>query len=265
MMGTSFDAQVGFWDHIYEADDLYGLIHQERRRRVLRLIDRLQLPVGSQAVDVGCGPGRLLIDLSLRGLAVSGADSSVQMIAAATRRLEAHDPRAIGRLIRADVTSLPFDDGQFSLTLAIGVLPWVEDWARALSELARITAGGGYMIATIDNRFRMNHMLDPALTPVLFPLRARLKRLLFGMPAELAQPMGTYLRRSQIQTAGAVVGVNVVAWDALGFGPFTFLRRPVFSDRAGRRLHRLLQARADDGVGLLRACAAQLLFLARRC
>ena len=90
---------------------------------MLRLVERLQLPIGTEAVDVGCGPGRLLIDLSLRGLVVSGADSSDEMVAAAMRQLEARDPTAAGRVIRGDVTSLPFADGQFRLTLAVGVLP----------------------------------------------------------------------------------------------------------------------------------------------
>jgi ubiquinone/menaquinone biosynthesis C-methylase UbiE len=265
MTGTSFDAQVDFWDDVYDADDLYGLIHQERRRRVLRLVERLQLPTGTHAVDVGCGPGRLLVDLSLRGLVAFGADSSDAMVTAASRRMEASDPTAASRVIRGEVTSLPFADGQFSLTLAVGVLPWVADWTGALSELARITVVGGHVIATIDNRFRLNHLLDPILTPVLSPLRTRLKRMLVGTPAAHEQPTGVYLRPAEIKAAGAAFGVEVVAWEAIGFGPFTFLRHPLFGDRDGRRLHRRLQAHADDGNGLLRNTATQMLFLARRC
>jgi SAM-dependent methyltransferase len=160
---------------------------------------------------------------------------------------------------------LPFDDGRFPLVLAIGVLPWVADWRRALAELARITAPGGALIATIDNRFRLNHLLDPARNPMLAGPRAALRRV-FGR-ADDDRPeavSGTYLRPSELGAAAAAHGLRGVAWDAVGFGPFTFLRRPVFGDADGRRLHRRLQAGADDGVAILRATATQFIFLARR-
>lgn len=123
------------------------MIHQDATCRVLRLVDGLDLPRGSEASTSPVREWSPPPDA--RRLAV--------------RPRPAASPAA-------DITPLPFDDGYFPLVLAIGVLPWVAGWGGALAELARITAPGGSVVATVDNSFRLNHLLDPAETPM--PRRA---------------------------------------------------------------------------------------------
>lgn len=50
----------------------------------------------------------------------------------------------------------------------------------------------------------------------------------------------------------------------IGFGPFTFWRRPVLSEPEGMRLHRSLQGAADRRVPLVRSTGAQYLVLAHK-
>jgi hypothetical protein len=59
-------------------------------------------------------------------------------------------------------------------------------------------------------------------------------------------------------------GLEKLIGRTLGFGPFTFMRRPLLSDNAARRLHLRLQSWADERRPLVRSLGAQYLVLARR-
>jgi len=102
-----------------------------------------------QVLDVGCGDGgtdRLLIPHvdGLRGVDVSSA-----MIAQARSR----NPEA--EYAWYDGKRLPFDDQTFHLTFAICVMHHVpvQDWAIFVSELARVTKPGGYVVIFEHNRW----------------------------------------------------------------------------------------------------------------
>jgi D-aspartate ligase len=62
----------------------------------------------------------------------------------------------------------------------------------------------------------------------------------------------------------ARLGLEKVRSTTIGFGPFTFWRRPVLSEPNGRRLHRTLQGAADRRVPLVRSMGGQYLVLARK-
>src|SRR5437660_11801540 len=112
---------------------MHGLIHARRRnaskifqgrssriydfasRRVLRgMYRRLAAdvaavaPDGGAVLDVGTGPGVLLVELAARrpDLRLTGVDLSADMIAAAMRNLQPFGERASARV--GDVTNLPF-------------------------------------------------------------------------------------------------------------------------------------------------------------
>ena len=119
---------------------MHGLIHGRRRntpkvfqgrasrtydivaRRVLRgFYRRLAAdvagvaPDGGALLDVGTGPGVLLVELAARrpDLRLAGVDLSADMITAATRNLTPFGERASARV--GDATSLPFRDRSFDL------------------------------------------------------------------------------------------------------------------------------------------------------
>src|SRR5262245_13858896 len=115
---------------------MHGLIHRRHRnvprvfegrssrvydvvsRRVLRRFYRrlaadvaTLAPDGGAVLDVGTGPGVLLVELATRrpDLRLTGIDLSADMAAAAARNLASFGERASVRV--GDVTGLPFPDG----------------------------------------------------------------------------------------------------------------------------------------------------------
>jgi ubiquinone/menaquinone biosynthesis C-methylase UbiE len=128
---------------------IYNFVAKRLLRRVYR---RLALDVAKLApekasiLDVGTGPGVLLMELAARrpDLRLTGVDLSADMVAAATRNLAPHNERASVRV--GDVTRLPFEDGSFDLIVSSLSLHHWDDPAAARPELARVLRPGGQVV-----------------------------------------------------------------------------------------------------------------------
>jgi len=135
-MGIEFDDKES---RRVEAIYLYPDI-VEQRARVLAALD---LRLGERAVDLGCGPGLLALDMASQ-VGPSGAirciDASESMVALAQRRLHglAHVEVRAG-----DVAALPYADGSFDVAVCTQVYEYVPDVNRALAELRRVLVPGG--------------------------------------------------------------------------------------------------------------------------
>jgi ubiquinone/menaquinone biosynthesis C-methylase UbiE len=100
-------------------------------------------PDGADVLDVGTGPGVLLVELarSRPDLKLTGIDLSADMVASATRNLQPFGERATVRV--GDVTSLPFPDGSFDLIVSSLSLHHWDHPEAAVPELARVLRPGG--------------------------------------------------------------------------------------------------------------------------
>jgi ubiquinone/menaquinone biosynthesis C-methylase UbiE len=109
-------------------------------------------PRSAAVLDVGTGPGVLLMELGRRrpDLALTGVDLSADMIATAERNLQGLGYRAAVRT--ADVTDLPFPDGSFDLIVSSLSLHHWDDVPAAAGELARVLRPGG-RLQIYDFRF----------------------------------------------------------------------------------------------------------------
>ncbi len=103
---------------------------------------------GARILDVPCGGGvafrALQPDQSVRYVA---ADLSRAMLARARRRAQARSLRQIEFLV-ADMTELPFPDGEADLFLSYSGLHMVGDPEQAIHEIARCLKPGGRLLGT---------------------------------------------------------------------------------------------------------------------
>jgi ubiquinone/menaquinone biosynthesis C-methylase UbiE len=111
-------------------------------RRFAADVARAAAP-GAQVLDVGTGPGVLLVELARRrgDLRLTGLDLSADMIAAARRNLAPFGDRVSTQV--GDVTNLPFPDQSFDLIVSsLSLHHWDQPEAGA-AELARVLRPDG--------------------------------------------------------------------------------------------------------------------------
>lgn len=101
-----------------------------RRLLVHRLLPRDPGPI----LDVGCGDGALAADLrATTGQPVTGVELSL-------RRAERVAGRVPVRLVNGSSYELPFRDRSFPLVVCTDLLEHLDDPARAMSELVRVSS-----------------------------------------------------------------------------------------------------------------------------
>ena len=100
---------------------------------------------GQRALDVGCGPGALTEELvnRLGAELVAAVDPSEPFIGAVGERYPGVDART------SSADDLPFDNDEFDVTLAQLVVHFMPDPVAGLVEMARVTRGGGVVVACV--------------------------------------------------------------------------------------------------------------------
>jgi ubiquinone/menaquinone biosynthesis C-methylase UbiE len=242
-----FESTAASWKTVYSDQRLLPAIYRDRHNTALGWIEHLALHPSARILEVGCGAGLMTSALARNGHTVDALDSTMAMLR--MTRNEAADRGVQGRIRvhSADVHALPFQGRTFDLVIAIGVIPWLHSERLALREMQRVLKPGGYLLVTADNNARLNRILDPLSSPLLVPLRLVAKRFLlrcgFWSPSSAFQPKRHYPR--EFNRVIRDCGFTRVKSAAVGFGPFTFLGKALFTDAIGMRLHRRLQTLAS--------------------
>ena len=199
-------------------------------------------------VDCGMGPGRLLVELARSGWSVAGVDLSGEMVARARARL----PESADRLVQGSIESLPFPSKSFDAAVATGVLEYVEDVPRALSEVSRVLRPSGLFVVGAPNTRSFGTVWRHRIVyAAVRPLKSRLR---FGRA--VPRPRPGLISRPHLQAQLASVGLEVEQIEYVALTPAPLrLRFPSVS----RRLAGLL-----GGTLLGPFFASQLVLAARK-
>lgn len=123
----------------------YGGYKYDGRWRPLAedLARRYGLKAGSRVLDVGCGKGYLLYELTqaVPGIEVTGLDISTYAIEHAKEEIR-------DRLVAGDAAKLPFADRSFDFVVSLGTFHnlRVADLFAALAEVERVRTGDAYVM-----------------------------------------------------------------------------------------------------------------------
>lgn len=258
-----FNRDASNWQSLYgRADDVFAAIHQLRHRIALTWIRDLGLRSGARALEVGCGAGLASVDMARLGLRVRAVDATEAMVALADANVRDAGLAHLVETGTANAHELPDADASADLVVALGVLPWLRDPDAGLAELARVLRPGGWLVANVDNRRRLNVLLDPLYTPALAPVRQAIRRRPQGTPDEVPDTIKHTPREYRRMLAQH--GLEPVRVSGFGFGPFTLLGRRVLPGQRGVQMHLALQWLADRRVPGLTATGAQYIVLARK-
>jgi SAM-dependent methyltransferase len=148
-------------------------------------------PVG-RALDVGCGDGRLTVEL--RAEEVTAADVSVVALERARARL----PGAVLVELEPDAP-FPLDDAAFDLVLCAETIEHVRDVQLFLSEIRRVLRPGGELALTTPAARALGRPEDPLSPHLRRFTRRSLARVLEELGFEvrsLERRAGTLLARA---------------------------------------------------------------------
>lgn len=98
---------------------------------------------GPRFLDIGCGTGRWLGWAVDRGAHAIGADLSIEMLRAASRK-----PGLSGCIVQADAMLTPFRDASADVVLCALVIGHMQPVSQAMAELARLAAPGARVVVT---------------------------------------------------------------------------------------------------------------------
>jgi SAM-dependent methyltransferase len=119
------------------------------------LLRPLDLKAGLRVLDVGSGPGHTTFELARRvmpGGKVTGVDINAEFV----ERSAAHarETQLAAEFVQSAFPPLPFPDASFDRVWCKNVLEYVDSAAATVTEMARVTAPGGIVVA-VDSDWDM--------------------------------------------------------------------------------------------------------------
>lgn len=261
-----FDSESNSWSEIYQKKDVYSVIHQDRRDITLSIFDDLHLPQSAAILEIGCGAGFTTVEIAKRGYSVDAVDSSTAMVELTRQNAIKFQVESLVTTSVADIYHLQNLDESVDLAIVLGVIPWLPDLCRAIKEIHRVLVPGGLVIVNVDNRYRLNHLLDPLRMPIFSGIKHSLKILLekIGIKEPSTTPTVTRYSIKEFDKMLLSSGLEIRKKRIFGFGPFFFFNKQLFSDETGVKLHRFLQCLTIKGNPIFRQTGSQYLVLAKK-
>jgi SAM-dependent methyltransferase len=209
----------------------------DRKFERVTAVLREHLPCRS-FLDAGCGDGRYFPVLAGRVPTerIAGCDIAERILA--TARATAARAGLTPELVRANVESLPFEDGAFDVVLCTQVLEHVVDAGAVLHELARVLEPRGTLLLSTDHSHN-------TVTGVLFAPRLAVLGVL-GLRNRRAPVVWPERRFPLDELKGLVRGAGLRLEH---LETFRFSVPPPFGDGSRRVLNRIEKAVSPHGHG----------------
>lgn len=245
-IASGFSLSAEFWENIYDDDQrgiskCYSNDMINRKAAAFRLLEKYTNSERLSILDAGCGPGIFIREAAKRGHQVVGIDSSEKMIETASGSMERNGSVVQG-FFRGDIENLPFRDNSFDAVFCIGVLPYLPDDDRSISELLRVLKKGGVMIVGLPNLMRLSILLDPYyytkclctyFLQLLIGDRKKSKSVTIdNYRRYFAWRLGIIFRKYTLEV---LESVNV------GFGPLTLWKHEFISENRSIRISNFLE------------------------
>lgn len=136
------------FSEVYEKERHYGY-HRWLDEQSVNLVEHFAS--GSETLEVGCGTGLILREISNRARNAVGLDISHGMLGTCINRKL--------NVVEASATDIPFASNRFDLVYSFKVLAHVEAIDTALEEMARVTRPGGHLVLEFYNRSSLRYLV----------------------------------------------------------------------------------------------------------
>lgn len=142
---------------IYDADPL----HDDASSPWYHLVSEyLETVAGLRVLEIACGLGGFVRQLTCAGAHVTGCDFSLTALRVAHGKLPAVEGNASAVLVQGDAARLPFADNSFDLVVSCETIEHVPDVEAAVQEMHRVTKSGGKLYLTTPNYLNLMGLYD---------------------------------------------------------------------------------------------------------
>ncbi len=192
-------------------DEFSKTYERERHQGYHALLDQMELVEalpwcrGADVLEVGCGTGLILREITPVAKTAVGLDISRQMLAGARDRgLD---------VLQGSASQLPFADGSFDMVVSFKVLAHVREIQKAMDEMVRVTRPGGRLILEFYNPRSLRYLG---------------KKVRSGMISETTSEAAVYTRWDTIGDLQKLLPPSVTLERVRGlriFTPFAFIHK----------------------------------------
>lgn len=131
--------RIDLYEDMYQTEDIHWW-HAAKRDYIKLLISKYRNKDNPTILDVGCGTGKNMEELSRFGM-VWGVDISDEALRFCKKR-------GLANVKKGEAESLPFERGKFDILCILDVLEHVDD-ASSIREIKRVLTDSGYVIITV--------------------------------------------------------------------------------------------------------------------
>ena len=130
------------------------------RLRSELILNRISLPPGARAVDLGCGTGYFAAELADRGIVVTCVDVVPRNIVWLRRLHARYVDEGLLEPVESDLGGVPVPAGTFDAGFCLEVLEHVVDDKGAVAEAARVLKAGAVFVVSVPNRAAPEPLLE---------------------------------------------------------------------------------------------------------
>ncbi len=179
----------------WEAGD-YSIFAKYLEPGALEFFNRLQIPVGTKLLDIGCGAGQLTIPAAKRGIRVTGLDLAQNLVDHARERAQKEDLDV--EIEQGDAEALPYPDASFEVVLSLIGAMFAPRPELVASEMLRVCQRNGKVVmgnwtpaGHVGQMFKViaNHVPPPPIFP---------SPLLWGDETKLRERLGDGVKELRI-------------------------------------------------------------------
>jgi ubiquinone/menaquinone biosynthesis C-methylase UbiE len=152
-IANHFDTHVNHWTRVYSQEPERWCQYNTTKYREQHALSLVKDEPKGTAIDLGCGGGNALVQMKQMGFdTVIGVDISANMLSIARNLLTNMDLVNAIDLFNCDVQNLSMiESTSIDVCMALGVVEYLDDDARFVSEVSRILRTGGVAVIQLRN------------------------------------------------------------------------------------------------------------------
>jgi len=135
-----------------------------RHKYILEMINEEKLPADSKILDIGCGPGELVLDLARSFNNIYGIDISEEMIRIARDKMDNHNLSGKSIIFGVgDIEKLGLKDNYFDVVVCSGIVEYLRNDDLWVDEIKRVMKTDGILIVNVTNKCAIRRLTMPLL------------------------------------------------------------------------------------------------------